>query len=532
MSELTVTDMFCGAGGSSQGAVAAGLRLELALNHWDLAIATHSANFPDAAHDCADVSQTDPRRYWPTDILLASPECKEHSEANGRASAGGHPRLFETRNDYDRADRSRATMWDVGRFAEVHHYRRIVVENVSRVRDWVGWEAWLHYMHSLGYTWKILYLNSLVAHPTPQSRDRIYVVLWPKGDVAPDLEVRPAAWCGGCNTEVAAVQSWRNPRKPWGKLGQQYDYRCPHCAHVAAPLAWPAWTALDLDSPGQRIGSRRKPLSATTLARIELGLRRFGPAPTLVESCYTQDHTRPPRPVGEPFPAQTGRQSLGLTTPQPFLVDLRGTLKEHPGGTHRGVDEPLSTMVAEGTHHMLVHPPDAQPPRGWVVANYGNGTDPHKNGWVRPVSDVLGTVTTVDHHALLVPSGGTWADNPQPITRPFPSQTASESWGLASLPRHFLVKYNRTGGPRDPHRPLDTLTGKDRYGLVLVDGRRLRLEDCQYRMLTVDEIRRAMAFADGYLLHGSKRDRVAQLGNAVTPPVMRLLTSRVVESLR
>ena len=532
MSELTVTDMFCGAGGSSQGAVAVGLRLELALNHWELAIATHSANFPDAAHDCADVSQTDPRRYWPTDILLASPECKEHTEANGRAQAGGHPRLFETRNDYDRADRSRATMWDVGRFAEVHRYRRIIVENVCRVRAWVGWQAWLHYLRDLGYACKILYLNSLVAHPTPQSRDRVYVVLWPAGDPAPDLEVRPACWCGGCNAEVDGVQSWRNPQKPWGKLGQQYDYRCPHCARVVWPLAWPAWTALDLDHPGRRIGDRRKPLSATTLARIELGLRRFGATPALVESCYTQDHDRPPRPVNEPFPAQTGRRSLGLATPAPFLVDLRGSLAEHPGGTHRSLDEPLSTVCAGGTHHCLVAPPGAAPPRGWVVANYGNGTDPHKNGWVRPLSDVLGTVTTVDHHALLVPPGGTWADNPQPTWRPFPAQTASESWGVASLPRHFLVKYNRTGGPRDPRAPLDTLTGKDRYGLVLVDGRRLRLADCHYRMLTVDEIRRAMAFRDGYVLHGSKRDRVAQLGNAVTPPVMRLLASRVVESLR
>jgi site-specific DNA-cytosine methylase len=72
---LTVTDLFCGAGGSSLGAEAAGLELVMAANHWQTAIEVHQAHFPEAGHDCADISQADPRRYPRTDILLASPEC-------------------------------------------------------------------------------------------------------------------------------------------------------------------------------------------------------------------------------------------------------------------------------------------------------------------------------------------------------------------------------------------------------------------------------------------------------------------------
>jgi C-5 cytosine-specific DNA methylase/Hint domain len=72
---LTVTDLFCGAGGSSQGAEEAGTQLALGLNHWRRAINTHSANFPHAEHDCADVSVCDPRYYPTTDLLIASPEC-------------------------------------------------------------------------------------------------------------------------------------------------------------------------------------------------------------------------------------------------------------------------------------------------------------------------------------------------------------------------------------------------------------------------------------------------------------------------
>jgi len=63
-SYLTVTDQFCGAGGSSQGARNAGLEVKMAMNHWKLAIETHNTNFPDTLHDCTDVSACDPRRYY------------------------------------------------------------------------------------------------------------------------------------------------------------------------------------------------------------------------------------------------------------------------------------------------------------------------------------------------------------------------------------------------------------------------------------------------------------------------------------
>ena len=42
---LTVTDLFCGAGGSSLGAELAGGTLRLGLNHWERAIETHASNF-------------------------------------------------------------------------------------------------------------------------------------------------------------------------------------------------------------------------------------------------------------------------------------------------------------------------------------------------------------------------------------------------------------------------------------------------------------------------------------------------------
>ena len=125
----TVTDLFCGAGGSSEGARTAGLEIVMAANHWRTAIEVHQANHPDARHDCADISQADPRRYPATDVLLASPECTNHSQAKGVSRRKQDEALFDA--DYDpAAERSRATMWCVGRFAEQNHYSAVVVENV------------------------------------------------------------------------------------------------------------------------------------------------------------------------------------------------------------------------------------------------------------------------------------------------------------------------------------------------------------------------------------------------------------------
>ena len=144
----TATDLFCGAGGSSLGAEAAGLQLVMAANHWDIAIGVHQAHFPDAAHDCADITQVDPRRYPRTDLLLASPECTNHSQARGVSRKRQDPTLWDAPDPS--AERSRATMWDVVRFAEQMAYDAIVVENVVEATRWVLWPAWLQAMTDLG----------------------------------------------------------------------------------------------------------------------------------------------------------------------------------------------------------------------------------------------------------------------------------------------------------------------------------------------------------------------------------------------
>jgi DNA (cytosine-5)-methyltransferase 1 len=57
------------------------------------------------------------------------------------------------------------------------------------------------------------------------------------------------------------------------------------------------------------------------------------------------------------------------------------------------------------------------------------------------------------------------------------------------------------------------------------------VNDVLFRMLEPHEIGRGMAFADDYVVVGSKRDRVRQYGNAVTPPVAELIVSALVEAI-
>ena len=125
---ITATDLFCGAGGSSLGAQVAGVELVMASNHWPKAIEVHNTNFPDAGHDCADISQVHPPDTRGTDILLASPECTNHSNAKGVSRQGPEPRPVGRGRPV--SDKSRATMWDVHRFVEHHQYDAVIVENV------------------------------------------------------------------------------------------------------------------------------------------------------------------------------------------------------------------------------------------------------------------------------------------------------------------------------------------------------------------------------------------------------------------
>lgn len=123
-------DLFCGAGGTSQGILEAiGESPMFALNHNPVAIGVHDANHPETIHLESDVFAMDPAQHVPANrrvgILTASPSCVHFSTARG-----GKP--------LDREIRDQA--WVVCNWAEHpderFRPRGIIVENVREFLSW------------------------------------------------------------------------------------------------------------------------------------------------------------------------------------------------------------------------------------------------------------------------------------------------------------------------------------------------------------------------------------------------------------
>jgi DNA (cytosine-5)-methyltransferase 1 len=99
-------------------------------------------------------------------------------------------------------------------------------------------------------------------------------------------------------------------------------------------------------------------------------------------------------------------------------------------------------------------------------------------------------------------------------------ERAKRAISALSADEPFLLVYygsDGAGGWQRVDAPLRTVTTVDRFAFV-----RPTASGHEMRMLQVPELKRAMGFPASYLLnHGTRRDRIKLLGNAVCPPVMR-----------
>lgn len=147
MTTLTATDLFSGAGGSSEGLAQAGYQIAACANHWPTAIKTHQANHPDAEHFTANLSEVDFRTFPSTDVLWASPSCVWHARSGGRKS----PPAEVERLRVDEGSIDRATAFAVIAASEVHRYPVVIVENVTEFTAWSLFDWWVDGMLALGY---------------------------------------------------------------------------------------------------------------------------------------------------------------------------------------------------------------------------------------------------------------------------------------------------------------------------------------------------------------------------------------------
>src|SRR6266853_2867086 len=135
---IRTLDLFAGVGGSSAGARKAGARIVAAVDAWPLATETYRENFPDARVLPRMLNKVPLQAFHESigniDLILASPECTNHTLAKGNGK---------------RCEASRETALQVTRFAREIMPRWIVVENVTQMRQWRRYKTFVSGLEKL-----------------------------------------------------------------------------------------------------------------------------------------------------------------------------------------------------------------------------------------------------------------------------------------------------------------------------------------------------------------------------------------------
>lgn len=155
--------MFCGGGGSSWGAQSAGAQIVCGVDAWDIAAQTYADNFGDDAAVCATLNGRSTRQtvgeIGDIDLLLASPECTNHTCAKGAAP---------------RSEASKRTARYVLNYARTFRPRWIVLENVVSMRGWGGYDELIAELR------KDYFIHTQVmdaaSFGVPQSRRRLFLI--------------------------------------------------------------------------------------------------------------------------------------------------------------------------------------------------------------------------------------------------------------------------------------------------------------------------------------------------------------------
>jgi DNA (cytosine-5)-methyltransferase 1 len=322
---LQIADLFCGAGGSTTGIRQAVDRMGrkasiLAINHWEVAIQTHSTNNNGVEHLCESVDHIDPTKVVPgqeLDLLWASPACTHHSVARG-----GRPRC----------EQQRAPAWIIPFWLENLKVKRLIIENVPEFQNWgpldddgrsvkeakgKTFKAFIAAIRSLGYTvdWRVL---NAAKYGDPTIRRRLF---------------------------IQAIKG----------VGRQIQW--PNITHSESQFnvhGLPKWKSareiIDWTIPGTSIFNRKKPLADATIKRIAAGIEKYWgeyAKPFLV----VLHGTSTVRSIDDPLPAVLSNGHHALI--EPFMVKCC-----HGGGELRRVitiDEPVPTLTCSN-ENMLIQP--------------------------------------------------------------------------------------------------------------------------------------------------------------------------------
>jgi len=507
-----IVDNFAGGGGASLGIeLAVNRPVDVAVNHDREAIAMHKANHPQTKHYCEDVFSVDPVKATggkPVGLAWFSPDCTYHSKARG-----GKP--FRDRN---KARRRRGLAWVVIKWAKLVKPRVIMLENVEEFQDWgplqedgtpcpirkgLTFRRWKKQLENLGYKVECRELRAC-DYGAPTIRKRLFVIARRDG--------LPIVW----------------PEPTHGKGLKPY--------RTAAEC-------IDWSLPCPSIFERERPLAEATLRRIAKGMFRYvinAKEPFIV----TCNHGKPGfrgQGINEPMKTITAsRDAHGLVMPY-VLTNTTG----HPGAP---VTDPMRT-VTTGGHHALVsafltkfrgrsigsasaeplHTVTSKGTPGVVtafLAQHNTGMTGHDAR--KPLSTITARGTQqqlVAAHMINLKGSDrrmSAADDPAPTV-------TAGGYHIGEV-RAFLIKYYGTDQDPQLREPLHTVTTKDRFGLVTVQGEDYIIADIGMRMLQPRELYRAQGFPDAYqidaMVNGRPLTKTAQVrmcGNSVSPVVATAL---------
>ncbi|KAL8953598.1 MAG: hypothetical protein Q9222_000524 [Ikaeria aurantiellina] len=170
----TFGDAFCGAGGASRGAKAAGFRVDWGFDFEPAAIASYSKNFYAARCEAvsADTFISILAESFEVDILHLSPSCQPYSPAHTRPG----------KDD----EMNQATLFAIEEVIKKTKPRIVTLENTfGLIERWPDWfNAMIRCFTSQGFSvrWGVL---NLASYGLPQARKRLIVIASCPGETLP-----------------------------------------------------------------------------------------------------------------------------------------------------------------------------------------------------------------------------------------------------------------------------------------------------------------------------------------------------------
>ena len=487
MKQYIDIDSFAGGGGASVGIESAlGKPVDIAINHDAEAIAMHKANHPQTEHlmnDIWDVDPADIAARAPIRLAWFSPDCTHHSKARGKAPIRS-----------PEAQKSRDLAWVVVRWAKKARPRIIMLENVEEFRSWCPllengkmdvdrkgetFDIWIQALRKLGYKaeWREL---QACDYGAPTIRKRLFVIA--------RRDSLPIIW----------------PKQSHGIHADLKPYRtAAECIDWAIPI----YSIFLSKEQGRKVGVKR-PLVEATMRRIGRGVWKY-----VINA-------------EKPFvvPTQNGMVHAAKRSDQ-----VAAFLAQHnTGATGHDMREPLSTILSTGAHQNV------------VVCNLtrsfgqsiGQGVDHPAPTTTAGGGGKTALVTAMLTHFHSSNTNGGQGDLNEPMN------TVLAHGHHHAMVNAFLIKYYGSG---ESHAVLDTpcptVTSKERFGLVTVEGQEYRIADIAMRMLTARELFRAQGFDETYVIdpefNGQRLTKSAQIrmcGNSVCPQIAAALVSANIES--